>query len=253
MGLSLLGNYKYCFNLSQYTNATIPHPSYTATGRYIYIFPELPCLMDWLYMYIWRFRARQHLRSLVPVMKMTDDDNDGQMIFGDLGGLKIPNICLTGEETPPPKKTSPRKLVLTGDRTRARCVTCTLATDWPTLWTDSHNYLISSVIHFHVISIYINVLIGIVEYCCRTRVPGIASHVISHHQNYLAIKQINTFSIRNESYIHDIINKLWLLHITWISQRSETFPALIIEKFSRFQPGQHFSDPDGFPRTCYWW
>ena len=26
------------------------------------------------------------------------DDNDGQMIFGDLGGLKLPNICLTGEE-----------------------------------------------------------------------------------------------------------------------------------------------------------
>ena len=29
---------------------------------------------------------------------MIDDDNDGQMIFGDLGGLKIPDICLTGEE-----------------------------------------------------------------------------------------------------------------------------------------------------------
>ena len=38
--------------------------------------------------------ARQHLRSLAPVMK---DDNDGQIIFGDLGGLKLPDICLTGE------------------------------------------------------------------------------------------------------------------------------------------------------------
>ena len=37
------------------------------------------------------------------------DDNDGQMIFGDLGGLKLPDICLMGEE-----KTSPRKLVPTG-------------------------------------------------------------------------------------------------------------------------------------------
>ena len=26
--------------------------------------------------------------------------NDGQMIFGDLGGLKLPDICLTGEEKP---------------------------------------------------------------------------------------------------------------------------------------------------------
>ena len=31
---------------------------------------------------------------------MSMDDNDGQMIFGDLGGLKLPDICLTGEENP---------------------------------------------------------------------------------------------------------------------------------------------------------
>ena len=38
------------------------------------------------------FRTRQHLRSLAPVMN--DDDNDGQLIFGDLGGLKFPKMCL---------------------------------------------------------------------------------------------------------------------------------------------------------------
>ena len=31
---------------------------------------------------------------------MSIDDNDGQMIFGDLGGLKLPDICFTGEEKP---------------------------------------------------------------------------------------------------------------------------------------------------------
>ena len=31
---------------------------------------------------------------------MIIDDNDGQMIFGDLGGLKLPDICLAGEEKP---------------------------------------------------------------------------------------------------------------------------------------------------------
>ena len=31
---------------------------------------------------------------------MSMDDNDGQIIFGDLGGLKPPDICLTGEENP---------------------------------------------------------------------------------------------------------------------------------------------------------
>ena len=55
-----------------------------------------------------------------------DDDNDDQMIFGDLGGPKLPDICLTGEEKP--RKTSPRKPVPTGNRTRARCVTGAHAT-----------------------------------------------------------------------------------------------------------------------------
>ena len=32
---------------------------------------------------------------------MIDDDNDGQIIFEDLGGgLKLPDISLTGEEKP---------------------------------------------------------------------------------------------------------------------------------------------------------
>ena len=31
---------------------------------------------------------------------MSMDDSDGQMIFGDLGDLKLPDICLTGEEKP---------------------------------------------------------------------------------------------------------------------------------------------------------
>ena len=51
---------------------------------------------------------------------MSDDGNDGQIIFGDLVGLKLSDICLTGEENP--EKTSSRKLVPTRDRTRGRCV-----------------------------------------------------------------------------------------------------------------------------------
>ena len=48
------------------------------------------------------------------------------MIFGDLVGLKLPDICLTGEEKP--QKNLTQKLALTGDRTRARCVTGAHAT-----------------------------------------------------------------------------------------------------------------------------
>ena len=49
-------------------------------------------------MYISGFRACLHLRSLAPLM---NDDNDGQMIFGDLAGLKLSDICLTWEEKTP--------------------------------------------------------------------------------------------------------------------------------------------------------
>ena len=31
---------------------------------------------------------------------MSMDDNDDQMIFEDLGGIKLPDICLRGEEKP---------------------------------------------------------------------------------------------------------------------------------------------------------
>ena len=36
--------------------------------------------------------------SVIPTWRIWNDDYDGQMIFGDLGGLKFPDICLTDEE-----------------------------------------------------------------------------------------------------------------------------------------------------------
>ena len=52
---------------------------------------------------------------------------------------KVSYICLTGEEKP--RKTSPRKPVPTGDRTRARCVTSAHATTCCTV-VDSVSYTI---------------------------------------------------------------------------------------------------------------
>ena len=40
--------------------------------------------------------------------RIWNDDYGDQMIFGDLVGLKFPDICLTGEEKP--RKTSPGNL-----------------------------------------------------------------------------------------------------------------------------------------------
>ena len=52
-------------------------------------------------------RQRKHERqytpsthSAIPTRLIWNDDDDGQMILGDLGGLKFPEICLTGEEKP---------------------------------------------------------------------------------------------------------------------------------------------------------
>ena len=85
-------------------------------------------------------RQQEHERLFAPFMhpfiltrRIRKDDYDGQMIFGDIVDLKLPDICLTSEEKP--RKTSPRKLVPTGDRTRARCVigahaiACSIAVD----------------------------------------------------------------------------------------------------------------------------
>ena len=41
--------------------------------------------------------------SVKPTRWIWNDDCDGQMIFGDLGGVKFPDICLTGEEKTPKK------------------------------------------------------------------------------------------------------------------------------------------------------
>ena len=38
--------------------------------------------------------------SVIPTRRIWNDDDDVQMMFGDLVGLKFPDICLTGEEKP---------------------------------------------------------------------------------------------------------------------------------------------------------
>ena len=39
-------------------------------------------------------------QTVIPTRRIWNDDDDGQMMFGDLGGLKFPDICLTGGEKP---------------------------------------------------------------------------------------------------------------------------------------------------------
>ena len=83
-------------------------------------------------------RQHEHERRYTPLThqcirtrRIWKYDYDAQMIFGDNVGLKLPEICPTGEEKSR-RKTSPRKLDSTGERTRARCVTGAHATAYAT-------------------------------------------------------------------------------------------------------------------------
>ena len=50
--------------------------------------------------YIFEVLGRINISGHWRLQWMIMDDDDGQMIFGDLGGLKLPDICLIGEEKP---------------------------------------------------------------------------------------------------------------------------------------------------------
>ena len=85
-------------------------------------------------LYIGGFQGASTSQVIGARNEMIKDDYDGEMMFGDLVGLQLPDIRLTGEEKP--RKTSPRKRVPTGNRTLARCVanahatTCSTAVDY---------------------------------------------------------------------------------------------------------------------------
>ena len=84
-----------------------------------------------MYVCIFRFKGASTSKVIGARNEMMMDDYDGQMIFGDLVGLKLPDNRLTGEEKP--RKASARKLVPTGGRTRASCVTSAHATTCSTV------------------------------------------------------------------------------------------------------------------------
>ena len=76
--------------------------------------------------------------TFILTRRILKGDYDGQMILGGLVGLKLPDICLTGEENS--EKTSPRKFVPTGDRTWGRCVTGAHAIACSTAVDEGKNY-----------------------------------------------------------------------------------------------------------------
>ena len=76
---------------------------------------------------------------------MIRDDYDGQMTFGDLGAQSFLTFVLQVWKNP--EKTSPRKLVPTGDQTRAHCMTgahattCSTEVDKMEVGYDARNWM----------------------------------------------------------------------------------------------------------------
>ena len=108
---------------SSFSNPSIPSPM---SQLILQTFCCFTYITSWaahgkVCMYIWGFKACQHLRSLAPVM----NDNDGQMIFGDLGTQKF-HICLTGGEKT--RKYLTQETCPDRGSNRARCVTGAHAT-----------------------------------------------------------------------------------------------------------------------------
>ena len=62
-----------------------------------------------MYVCIFGFKGASTSQVIGARNEMMMDDYDGQMIFGGLVGLKLPDICLTDEEKPQ-KKTHPGNL-----------------------------------------------------------------------------------------------------------------------------------------------
>ena len=89
-------------------------------------------IFEWMYVYL-GLRARQQLRSLAPVMKWWWMIMMAKWYSGTLWAWSFLTFILQVRKTP--EKTSPRKPVPPGDRTRARCVisshatTCSTAVD----------------------------------------------------------------------------------------------------------------------------
>ena len=96
---------------------------------------------------------RQHTPSthpVIPTRRIWNDEYDGQKIVGDFGGLKFPDICLTGEEKPR-KKPHPGNLSRPGIEPGPAAWQARMLPLAPQRWTDIYNVpmIKYSVIIFH--------------------------------------------------------------------------------------------------------
>lgn len=59
-------------------------------------------------------------------------------------------------------------------------------------WKVSGTNLISSVVHFHIVTVHIQLHVLVAKHCGRFRISVITSHVIGQHENYVAANKEST-------------------------------------------------------------
>lgn len=52
-------------------------------------------------------------------------------------------------------------------------------------------HLISSIVHFHIVTVNIQLHVLVAKHCGRFGVPVVTGHVISQHENYVAGRREN--------------------------------------------------------------
>lgn len=72
--------------------------------------------------------------------------------------------------------------------------------------------LVATVVNLDVIAVNVDMLIGIIENGCRSRIPWIACHIVGNHQNYLAIWNAKSF--------HRSVNGQHICHMTIVEPKS---------------------------------
>ena len=118
----------YRVTTSREKELTLDHTLFDHTRRWRVSPDEWPA-KRWVHLRERTTRTWKMIHTITHPFSLTrriwKDDYDGQMIFGDLLGVRLPAFVLQVCENP--EKTSPRKLAPTEDRTWVRCVTDTHA------------------------------------------------------------------------------------------------------------------------------
>ena len=141
------------------------------------------CITFWKHVCIFEVLGRVNISGHWRPYWMIRDDIRGPW------GLKLPDICLTGEEKP--RKNHTQETCPTGDRTRARCVTGVHATAWPTAVDHSESLGLK---YERKVWFWVGICVSVVQWCVKLIIWGSNSSLDTNFSlNISEIKYYVTF------------------------------------------------------------